>query len=72
MTALYYVQVINHLGGEYGAERTPVSVNRRMAVTAQGPEHWYHTYPDLLWKHIEAAPRNSAGMFDEQYSWIKE
>ena len=74
---VYFVQVIDPNGGEYGAEKTPVAVNRRYAFVAtpdghaEIPEVWRHNYPPKLFGFICEQPRNSQGDF-EGFGWIKE
>ena len=68
--ALWWCQVIDLEGGVNMVTGEAVPVNRRMAVTVQGPEHW--CYDAGLWRAIAAADRNTTGTYGTRYQWIKE
>lgn len=76
MKRVYYIQVIDPNGGEYGAERIPVPVNRRYYIenfdgVHHVPEMWRQDYPPKLFGHISQQPIPSSGEF-EGFGWIKE
>jgi len=68
----YYIQIIDPNGGEYGIEKTPVSVNRRYEVVGHAlPDQWHSKLPFSLFEHVYSQPRNTQGVF-EGFEWIKE